>query len=154
MVEACTLLTLFSLAQRWLPLPAWAGLLGRGAPVPPSWAGRPMPRLHHRAALVEEARVASAIARGCRRLPWRPTCLAQAAAAQLMLRRRGCGGVVVIGLRPRPPGSRQAMDIHAWLAGRGGVLTGGTEAEGFTPTTVFEAPEALQAATIAHVPWE
>jgi hypothetical protein len=152
MVEACVLLAGFSLAQRWLPTPRWAWLLGRSGPVPPAWSGRAVPRLIHRAAHVEEARVASAIGRAALRLPWKPTCLAQAAAAQLMLTRRVLPGVVVIGLRPPAAGSRQPMEIHAWLAGRVGVLTGGPDAEGFIPATVFEVPGGPRAVTLALFP--
>lgn len=152
MVEACFLLAGFSVAQCWLRTPRWVWLLGRSGPVPPAWFGRVVPRLIHRAALVEEARVSSAIHRAALRLPWKPTCLAQAAAAQLMLTRRGLPGVVVIGLRPPAAGSRQPMEIHAWLAGRVGVLTGGPDAEGFIPATVFEVPGGPRAATLPLFP--
>jgi hypothetical protein len=137
--EALLLLLGLSAAQQWLPLGTWAPLLGRPTPVPESWQGLPLaeslPRIwgHGR-----EVRVCSALERAQARLPWRPSCLARAAAVQIMLRRRQSGGVVVIGLRPQPQG---APLVHAWLLGRSGCLVGGREAQGFTPTTLFEVPQ-------------
>jgi hypothetical protein len=97
------------------------------------------------AANSEEVRVASAVRSACRRLAWEPTCLAQAATGQLMLRRRGGAGVVVIGLRPQRGAPWQA---HAWLLGKRGALTGGRAADGFTAATVYQLPGGLQALDI------
>jgi len=77
--------------------------------------------------------VAGAIRRASQLLPFEPTCLAQAGAGQMMLRRRHHPGVVVIGLRR----GEADWDAHAWLLGHAGALTGGPAARGFTPTTVF-----------------
>jgi hypothetical protein len=80
-------------------------------------------------------------------LPFEPSCLAQATAGQVMLRRRGQPGVVVIGLRPPTAASpvaefptgedRDRWGAHAWLMGSAGALTGGPAAEGFTAINVF-----------------
>ena len=91
--------------------------------------------------------MAGAVRRGSHWLPWSPTCLAEATAGQVMLRRRGGSGVVVIGLRkdPEDPATWQA---HAWLLGGKGALTGGPAAAGFTATTVFEVPGGLPATAV------
>ena len=91
--------------------------------------------------------MAGAVRRGSHWLPWSPTCLAEATAGQVMLRRRGGSGVVVIGLRkdPEDPATWQA---HAWLLGRRGALTGGPAATGFTATTVFIQPDGLRATEV------
>lgn len=86
--------------------------------------------------------MASAVRNACLRLSWEPTCLSQAATGQLMLRRRGGAGVVVIGLRPQFGAQWQA---HAWLLGKRGALTGGRAADGFTAATIYQFPGGLQA---------
>jgi hypothetical protein len=135
--EAMVLLAAGSAAQKWVPMRRWSGWLGSVGAVPEAWRGRPVER-HVRAARTPvEIGVESAIVNGSRRLPWEPSCLAQAAAAQVMLRRRGTGGVVVIGLRRSDDG---AWDAHAWLMTASGVLTGGAASRGFTATSVFEVP--------------
>ena len=120
----------------------WGRVLGQPTEVPAAWRGQVVTTLPVRAGTAHEASVARAIHRGCQRLPWEPTCLAQATAGQLMLRRRGDSGVVVIGLR-RQEGSE--WSAHAWLLGRLGALTGGRAADGFTAATVYQLPGALQA---------
>lgn len=120
----------------------WGRLLGTPAEVPDTWRGQVVGVLPTQAASPEEARVASAVRRACRRLSWEPTCLAQAAAGQLMLRRRGGAGVVVIGLRAQRGAPWEA---HAWLLGKCGALTGGRAADGFTAATVYQFPGELQA---------
>lgn len=86
-----------------------------------------------------------AVRAASRAVPWTPRCLAEATAGQILLRRAGHPGVVVIGLRPTETGS---WDAHAWLLGRHGALTGGRAAAGFTATTVFEVPGGLRAADV------
>jgi hypothetical protein len=119
--------------------------------VPTSWLGARITALPVRTATPTETRVANAIRRGSGRLPWEPTCLAEATAGQIMLRRRGETGVVVIGLRPSPTGTPDAepdWQAHAWLLGRRGALTGGPAAAGFTATTVFDRSDGLRAADV------
>lgn len=57
--------------------------------------------------------VCSAVSAWVRRLPVRIVCLPQSMARHLMLRRRGIGSSLRIGMRPRPGGG---MDVHAWTA--------------------------------------
>ncbi len=132
-------------AQKWLPMPRWSFVLGKHGAVPESWRGQRVVRLRAAAASLGERRVAKAILRGSEWLPFEPTCLAQATAGQVMLRRRHEPGVVVIGLRPNGENRHGRWDAHAWLLGRVGALTGGAAASGFTAATVFEAPGGLQA---------
>lgn len=141
-VQAMGLLTAGGALQKWVPMERWSGLLGEHGPVPAEWQGAAITRLPARVDGLVEKQIAVAIHSGSRWLPWKPTCLAEATAGQVMLRRRGQPGVVVIGLRPN---GTPKWDAHAWLLGRRGALTGGPAAQGFTPTTVFEFPGALQA---------
>lgn len=85
------------------------------------------------------------MARASAALPWSPSCLAEAAAAQVLLRQAGESGVVVIGLRRQEGGG---WDAHSWLLGRRGALTGGPAAQGFTATTVYERPGGLRAVEV------
>lgn len=145
--EAMALLSAASLAQRWIPMRYWSWVLGVAGPVPEPWLDQAVTKLPQRATPGLERQVANSVRRGAAALPWNPSCLAQAAAGQAMLRRRGHPAVVVIGLRPGPSGAEQARqwDAHAWLLGSRGALTGGPAATGFTATTVFEVSHALTA---------
>jgi len=136
------LLTLGSALQKWVPMPKWSLLLGRPGAVPAQWSGSAVSRLPVRADSAAERTVAVAVRSAASHLPWHSTCLAEATAAQLMLRQSRRGGVVVIGLRATDAGP---WDAHAWLLGARGALTGGPAARGFTATTVFEVPGGLRA---------
>ncbi len=141
LVEAMTLLTATSAAQRWVPMARWSRVLGTARAVPSEWNDKPIDQLTTEAASLTEYRVVIAITRGAHLLPWKPSCLAEAAAGQVMLARRGEPGVVVVGLRPTPEGVWAA---HAWLLGRVGALTGGPAAAGFSATTVFARANSPQ----------
>ena len=135
-VEALVLVSAAAAAQKWVPMPRWSALLGRQAAVPDQWRGQTVETLPVAAGSLTERRVAGSVRRASQLLPWEPTCLAQATAGQIMLRRRGEPGRVVIGLR-RPEDADRQWDAHAWLLGTKGALTGGPAAAGFTATTVF-----------------
>ncbi len=139
--EAALLLTAAAAAQRWVPMPRWSGVLGKPGAVPPELRGSAVGGIEVRAATLAEARVGSAVARASRRLPFEASCLAQATAGQVMLRRRREPGVVVVGLRPSVE-SEADWGAHAWLLGRRGALTGGPAAAGFTATTAFGVAES------------
>jgi hypothetical protein len=147
LVEAVVLLIVTAALQKWVPMPRWAAVLGRPATVPEPWNGRQVETLLAASANPREARVARAVARATRLLPREPSCLAQAATAQLLLRQRRSAGVVVVGLKPpvAGDGSPGKWSAHAWLLGGRGALTGGPAAAGFTATTVFEVPGRLTA---------
>ena len=142
--QAMALMTVTSVAQKVIPITRWSRVIGVHAGVPTEWDATPEQSVPVRSGDIEEERVRRAIRRGAARLPWTPSCLAEAAAGQIMLRRRGKPGVVVIGLRP----ADGEWDAHAWLLGERGALTGGIASEGFTATTVFEVPGGLRAADV------
>lgn len=140
------LLMMAGVAQRVVPMPRWSRIIGEPAQVPEQWASSHEETLPVRSASRVEDRVRRAVRRGGSRLPWTPSCLAEAAAGQIMLRRRGACGVVVIGLRPRP--DKERWESHAWLLGAMGALTGGPAAQGFTAVSVFEVPGGLRAVDV------
>lgn len=145
--EAMALLTVGSAVQRWVPIRHWASWLGESVPVPQPWRGTAVQRMVRTQPRPVDTQVKAAIESGSRHLPWTPSCLAQAIAAQAMLRRRHSAGVVVIGLRRPDTGGDWAA--HAWLMVPSGVLTGGPAARGFTATGVFEVPGAVTGEQIA-----
>lgn len=148
LVEAAVLLTAAGAAQKWVAMPSWSKVLGDHGDVPPAWRGQRIERLPQRADSRLERVVAIAVHRAAARLPWKPTCLAEATAGQMMLRRRGRSGVVVIGLCPDMATDDGRWGAHAWLLGRAGCLTGGPAARGFTATTVFEAPAGIRSTDV------
>lgn len=153
-LEALLLLVAVEAARRAVPMRHWSSVIGRPRAVPGAWHGQAVERLG-RAGPAERAErvVADAVRRAGRRLPWQPTCLAEAVAGQVMLRRRHRAGVVVIGLRPGAPraphGSRTPP--HAWLLGPTGPLLGVAASAGFTPVTVFEAAGGVRAEQVPLV---
>ena len=148
--EALLLLLLVGAAKRAVPMRYWSFLLGRPRAVPGDWRGRAVERLARTGpATGRERVVVQAIRRAGRRLPWSPSCLAEAVAGQVMLRRRGGAGVVVIGLRP---GAGDGSSAHAWLLGPSGPLLGAAASAGFTPVTVFETDAGVRAEDIPLEP--
>jgi hypothetical protein len=143
--EAMVLLGLALIAQRWLRMSRWSSVLGKATAVPSAWHGRPIEALPLGSATPTEAQAVKAVRSACRRVPWTPTCLAEATAGQLLLRQLRSPGVVVIGLRAPDGATSAGWDAHAWLLGRHGALTGGPAARGFTATTLFEVPGGLPA---------
>lgn len=142
------LLTIFGFAQRVIPMPRWSKVLGRAGAVPDEWKGRKIENLSMLASTPVESRVANAIFLASRALPWKPTCLAEAAAGQVLLRLAHSSGVVVIGLRRTDLAVTDHWDAHAWLLGARGALTGGPAASGFTATTVYEVRDGLRATDV------
>jgi hypothetical protein len=145
---AMMLLTVFGVAQRVVPMPRWSRVLGRVGAVPNQWMGKKVDTLPLRLASLPEARAARAIVRASKALPWKPTCLAEAAAGQCLLRMARTSGVVVIGLRKTDLSVKDSWDAHAWLLGQRGAITGGPAATGFTATTVYEVRCGLRATDI------
>lgn len=70
-------------------------------------------------------RIAWAVNAVSRRLPGRPSCLMQALAADVMLRRRGYRAELLFGLRKTS--GAQSPDGHAWVTCEGGVVVGDVE---------------------------
>jgi hypothetical protein len=140
-----------SFLQVAIPMRAWSGLLGQHDAVPSRWSGKVTSQLPRRTANSLEQRVSFLVARASHLLPWEPSCLAQATAAQILLRQHRRSGVVVIGLKKETSAhdpSHSTWLAHAWLLGQRGALTGGAAAQGFTATTVFSWDKGLQAEDI------
>lgn len=154
------LLTLGSALQRWVPMRRWSRALGRPGAVPERWRNRAVAALPARWASPEERAVTVAVRRARRLVPWNTSCLAEAFAAQVLLRQAAAPGVVVVGLRapdggvPADRPTEGGWPAHAWLLGRHGAITGGPAAAGFTPISVFEVPGGLEAARIDPGRWQ
>lgn len=143
--ETMVLLSVGTALQRWVPMTAWAPVLGHAQEVPARWQGNSISQLPVRANDGRERTAAASVLAAARKLPWHSSCLAEAFAGQVLLRQSGAGGVVVIGLRATDQGP---WDAHAWLLGRRGALTGGPAAKGFTPVTVFATRHGLRAENV------
>jgi hypothetical protein len=127
-------------AVRLLPCRWYAPLLGRQETVPPP-SGDPEPEpstaraadgtsnSHDDVALT----LMRCLRRGCRFLPWHSTCLMQAMAGQVMLRRRSLPGVVYFGFRRGGGG----QDFHAWLQLGGVPVSGGRDATDCVVLAIF-----------------
>lgn len=137
---ALAVTTIGVVLQRWVPMSRWGFLLGSVHPVPEVYRGAEVARRVTPASPAERD-VARAVARAVARSPWSVSCLAQAVAAQVMLRRVGEPGAVLIGLRRPAPGEPATpWPAHAWLRGREGPLTGGAAADGFVAATMYAVP--------------
>ena len=79
--------------------------------------------------------VSAAVARASRNLPLRAVCLHQAAAAAVMLRRRGLPAEVRFGVARRAG----TVEAHAWSLSCGVPVTGAAESRDFAPIAVFRA---------------
>ncbi len=100
--------------KRWRK---WLGVTVAGEP------GDPRLRLDEN---LPRRRLARAVVRGAARLPGESRCLAQAMALQWMLRRRGLGGVIHLGVLP---GDKRGGldDLHAWVTHANEVLVGASD---------------------------
>jgi hypothetical protein len=76
--------------------------------------------------------VGVAVAGAARRLPWHPTCLRQALAAQRMLRRRGIDSRLHLGVT-----GATATEAHAWVTVAGRPVVGGQGLERYVPLAAF-----------------
>ena len=92
-------------------------------------AYRPSSQILERSLVELVERVAFAIPRAGRRLPWRADCLVQALAAQRWLERQGIYTQLIVGV-PKPIPSD--FEAHAWLKVGGRVVTGG-DISGYVP---------------------
>ncbi len=118
--EAIAALVAARLTIATIPLAHWRGALGRQVdPASLATAG-PLP------ANLAARRLARAVDRGAGRLPGETRCLARALALHAMLRRRGVGATLLIGVRPRA--ERGSLnDLHAWVLRQGEPLIGGAD---------------------------
>ena len=111
-VETMIMLTLASLAVRWLPRRRLVRLLGLAE----------APGDGHRPGAPAKARkIGHVVERVAARLPWKPVCLPQALATLLMLRWRGIACQAHLGIVSTRP-----FDAHAWVSVGGTVVQGGS----------------------------
>ena len=91
------------------------------------------PDAHDSAAerLPEAELLGRSVTRAANALPWRPTCLPQALAVKRMLRRRGIGSELHLGVTS--PALGQA---HAWVTVGGEPVVGRAGLEQFVPLTL------------------
>jgi hypothetical protein len=83
----------------------------------------------------EAARVGWAVRAAVVRLPWHSTCLCQALAAAVMLRRMGISGTLHLGVGRDPAG---ALSFHAWLRCNDMVVTGDEGRERYISMSTFK----------------
>lgn len=81
------------------------------------WMSRPHAR---RSSTISPLRVAVAVERGARRVPWRAVCIHQGIACQRMLRRRGVPSEFVYGLAT----SDGELKAHVWVEWKCDTLIG------------------------------
>lgn len=123
--EAVVALAAANLLLRLLPFRLAGRLLGeRGASAAAERAAA------EHAAVAEKVR--RALARAAARAPWRTTCLIQALAGRLMLKRRGVPCAVYFGVK-----REDGFAAHAWLVAGRTPVCGVAQSHGFTPIAVF-----------------
>ena len=128
LLEAAWWLTLMAGALRVAPFKRIVGWFGLApASGVPSVAGSP-----EQNALT----IGWAVRAVAARTAWTSTCLAQALAASQMLRRRGIGSALTLGVALAPEKDAR-MEAHAWLQHRGVFLTGEGGHQRFTPISTF-----------------
>lgn len=81
-------------------------------------------------------------ARIARRVPWRTSCLVQAVAGWMLLKRRGIAATIRLGVK-QDAGSG-SLAAHAWLIVGGETVLGGAAAEGFAPLADMGARAARE----------
>ncbi|HVE74098.1 MAG TPA: lasso peptide biosynthesis B2 protein, partial [Mycobacteriales bacterium] len=86
------------------------------------------------ATVAQGERVAWALERMRRHLPWRGPCLAQALAGKYMLRRRGIASTLYLGVAKD---GKTQLEAHAWLRSGELVVAGGENLERFTVIGTF-----------------
>ncbi|QJE73279.1 lasso peptide biosynthesis B2 protein [Aerophototrophica crusticola] len=86
----------------------------------------------------EVARIRWAVRAAARHVPWNAVCLPRAMAAKAMLRRRGIGSTLYLGVALRPePGVQGRAAAHAWLRAGAVVLTGEEHMDQYTCIAKF-----------------
>ena len=123
-LEAAAWLAMSRLAVRFLPFRWIAPRLGRHMAVLPK-ASDPA----HEEIL---KKVSWAVAAAARHVPWEAVCLPQAMAAKAMLRRRGIGSTLYLGIS-----REERVAAHAWLRAGRRVITGGPVSPRYTIISTF-----------------
>jgi hypothetical protein len=133
LMEAAWSLAAAQIATRLLPFRWLAPRLGRLAASPAAPELSASLGLSAEQAL-EAQRVGWAVQKLARYLPWDARCLAQAVAAQWMLRRRGLPGTLYLGV---DRGQERWLEAHAWLRCGGQFVTGEPLHERFKVIAAF-----------------
>jgi len=124
LVEAACCLAVASIRLRVVPFAKIAPRLGR------HMAESPVADDEGAEHTIE--RVRWAIQAAAHTLPWRPACFPQALAAVSMLRRRGVGSTLYLGVDPH-----QSMEAHAWVRAGSIIVSGGPRQTRFTVVSTF-----------------
>lgn len=133
LIEAILMLALCRVALRLVPFRRLAPLrgaqvladAGAQAAIDPIGIGHAAPRV---------LAVHKGLARARRNVPWHCSCLVQAMAGRLMLRRRGFETELYLGWMRA---ADDELQFHAWLVHDRYVVTGGDARGGFQPISVF-----------------
>jgi hypothetical protein len=123
--EAALRLALAHLLVNHVPMARWRRSLGRVEGL----------QRNAERGLEQAQRLARAVMRAANRVPFATKCLPRAMALHAMMRRRGLGGQLVIGVLDAT--RRGALeDLHAWVEVRGEILIGAID-EPFHPIIRF-----------------
>lgn len=131
LIEATVWLGLARLAIAALPFRWLAPYLGQQQRESPT-TDVPDPHEHVR-------RISRAVATMSWHAPWQSTCLAQAMAAKMMLRRRGIYSTLYLGVAKD---GEEGLVAHAWLRSGTTILTGEPGWERFTVVSTFAEKRA------------
>lgn len=82
-------------------------------------------------------RIRWAIGAVSRRVPWRCMCLEQAIASKMMLRRRGIGSTLYLGVARDANTSGAQVEAHAWLRCGSYYVTGGETRSRYTVVSTY-----------------
>ena len=139
-LEALCFLVLAWVTVRMVPFRRWGRLLG------PRVEGESPERSVSTDAATRHVRwgVQSVV----QHLPWHSTCLMQALAGRLMLRRRGIASQLVLAARP---GSAGALEAHAWLTACDGIVLGERESGDYQPLAQFGEPRSSRSSAATAV---
>lgn len=126
-VEAFFRLGIARLWLLFLPFKRIAAGLGQLKVPEPVFAAADLP---------QAKRIGWAVQAAARRTPWRSACLAQAIAAQTMLRRQGIGGTIYLGVA-NDPDNPAKLKAHAWVKCTDTIITGRAGHQQFTVVSTF-----------------
>lgn len=129
LIEAAFFMTLARLAVSFVPFRRLAPYLGQHMKESPEETSE----LHR----IRAHRIARSIQRVNPLLPWTCTCLGQALAAMVMLRRCGHGSTLYLGVTR---GIDSQIDAHAWLRSGDVIVTGAQQQPRYTVMSSFMHP--------------
>jgi hypothetical protein len=146
-LEALFFLSLVALLRRSVPMRVWSRVIGVPRKPEATTAGV-LGSVPHDvdAGRTESAErlVRRAIGRADLIMGEPFTCLEKASAGLMMLRRRRCSSMVVIGLMRPESQKDRPWEAHAWLETSTGVIIGGEGVDTFKPVTLFAHEMSLR----------